>query len=184
MLAREREDFTALIGLFTHVWRILEPEILGHGRLKPRRPEDKLETVTHATFIAFLLPTTQGKGTCAMSLVDYLINCVHNEFVAEFRRLAGVERYANRVSLSFFHLICLSRPIAKVPMAEVTRANLISYDFEKDLLPLVLAHCHYSLEVGRGTDITYDYKALERQLIDRFLLGKPHIVFKVINTLP
>ena len=78
-----------------------------------------------------------------------------------------------------FNLTGANRSSAKIPMAEVTRAHLISYDVEKDLIPLVLAHCHYSLEVGRGTEITYDYKALERQLIDRFLLGKPQIVFKV-----
>ena len=95
IIAREREDFASLIRLFTRVWRHLGAEIFSHGRLKPLRPEDRLESVTEMTSIAFLLPTKQGKGTCAMSLVDYLINCIHNEFLAEFRRLANVERYVN-----------------------------------------------------------------------------------------
>lgn len=63
-------------------------------------------------------------------------------------------------------------------MEEVTRAHLIAYDVQRDLMPLVFAHCDYSLAVGEGTKITYNLPALERQLVDRLLVGKPHIDMK------
>ena len=64
-------------------------------------------------------------------------------------------------------------------MTEVTISHLIAYDPEKDLLPLILAHCNYSLEVGKETSVQYDWAALERQLIDRFLRGRPFVDFRV-----
>ncbi|KAL9988411.1 hypothetical protein ACROYT_G002849 [Oculina patagonica] len=57
-------------------------------------------------------------------------------------------------------------------------SHLIAYDPERDLLPLILAHCNYSLEVGQETLVHYDWAALERQLIDRFLRGRPFVEFK------
>ena len=68
-------------------------------------------------------------------------------------------------------------------MTEVTMSQLIAYDPERDLLPLILAHCNYSLEVGQETLVQYDWAALERQLIDRFLRGRPFVEFKV-NRVP
>ena len=62
-------------------------------------------------------------------------------------------------------------------------SQLIAYDPERDLLPLILAHCNYSLEVGQETLVQYDWAALERQLIDRFLRGRPFVEFKV-NRVP
>ncbi|XP_065844224.1 E3 ubiquitin-protein ligase rnf213-alpha-like isoform X2 [Oscarella lobularis] len=157
----ERKVFSSLIEDFQSVWEYLRSEILRHGRLKPDKNDDKLEQVTEDTPLAFLLPTTSGKGVCAMSLVDYLINCVHNEFVSEFRSLSGLEG---------------TGPI--IPMREVARAYLISYDRERDLNPLIVANCTYSLEAGKGSEISYNYASLERQLIDRFLSGKRRLEFE------
>ena len=64
-------------------------------------------------------------------------------------------------------------------VSEVTLSHLIAYDPERDLLPLILAHCNYSLEVGQETLVHYDWAALERQLIDRLLRGRPFVEFKV-----
>ena len=61
----------------------------------------------------------------------------------------------------------------------MTSSNLVSYHAERDLLPLILAQCNYSLEVGRGTLVQYNWEALERQLIDRFIRGRPLVDFKV-----
>ena len=62
------------------------------------------------------------------------------------------------------------------PMA-VTSAHLISYNHEQDLMPLVLANCHYSFEMGVGTKIEYDFAGMERQLMDRLLYSKSLIEF-------
>ena len=67
----------------------------------------------------------------------------------------------------------------RVSVSEVTLSHLIAYDPERDLLPLILAHCNYSLEVGQETSVHYDWAALERQLIDRLLRGRPFVEFKV-----
>ena len=70
-------------------------------------------------------------------------------------------------------------PLERVSVSEVTLSQLIAYDPERDLLPLILSHCKYSLEVGKETLVHYDLAALERQLIDRLLRGRPFVEFKV-----
>ena len=70
-------------------------------------------------------------------------------------------------------------PLERVSVSEVTLSHLIAYDPDRDLLPLILAHCNYSLEVGQETLVHYDWAALERQLIDRLLRGRPFVEFKV-----
>ncbi|KAL0179173.1 hypothetical protein M9458_024615, partial [Cirrhinus mrigala] len=47
---------------------------------------------------------------------------------------------------------------------------------EKQLLPLVLANCHYTLEKGQQTVSSYDHEAIERELSRRFFAGKPRIL--------
>ena len=58
---------------------------------------------------------------------------------------------------------------------DVTAAHLISYEPQQDILPMVLANCQYSFEIGKGTKIEYDFSGLERQLMDRFLFAKSRI---------
>ena len=60
------------------------------GRLRPKK-EHELHSITRQTPLAFLLPRPQDEGTCAVALVDYLINYTQNEFLETFRRIAGVE---------------------------------------------------------------------------------------------
>jgi len=58
-------------------------------------------------------------------------------------------------------------------------SQLIAYDSEKDLLPVMLANCSYSLEVGKETQLQYNWETLEKQVIDRFIRGRPLVEFKV-----
>uniref|UniRef100_A0A667YC06 Ring finger protein 213b n=1 Tax=Myripristis murdjan TaxID=586833 RepID=A0A667YC06_9TELE len=46
---------------------------------------------------------------------------------------------------------------------------------ERELLPLVLAHCHYTLRKGKETDSSYNLPGIQTQLARRFLSGKPLI---------
>ena len=62
----------------------------------------------------------------------------------------------------------------RVPLPLVHRCHLL--DYEQQLLSIVLSHCHYSLQVGQGQDVTYDLPALEKHILDRFIQGKPKIV--------
>lgn len=62
--------------------------------------------------------------------------------------------------------------MSKVGLYDLSAAHLISYHPDKDLLPIVLANCNYSFEVGQGTKVEYDFRNIERQVIDRFLFSK------------
>lgn len=87
--------------------------------------------------------------------------------------------YISHLVLSTLNRYLVCSALDRVSSTSVTMSHLIAYDPEKDLLPLILAHCNYSLEVGQETLVHYDWAALERQLIDRFLRGRPFVEFKV-----
>ena len=70
-------------------------------------------------------------------------------------------------------------PLERVSVSEVTLSHLIAHDPERDCVPLILARCNYSLEVGKETPVHYDWAALDRQLIDRLLRGRPFVEFRV-----
>uniref|UniRef100_A0A3Q1FBW8 Uncharacterized protein n=1 Tax=Acanthochromis polyacanthus TaxID=80966 RepID=A0A3Q1FBW8_9TELE len=61
--------------------------------------------------------------------------------------------------------------------------HVIHYDVEKDLLPLVLSNCQYSLERGHETISQFDLDRIQRQILTRFLQGKPVITRTGIPTL-
>ena len=69
--------------------------------------------------------------------------------------------------------------IAKIPFTEVSSSQLVAYDSEKDLLPVMLANCTYTLEVGKETSLQYNWEALQKQIVDKFIRGRPIVEFKV-----
>ena len=69
----------------------------------------------------------------------------------------------------------LSPSSYRVSVAELREQHVISYELEKDLLPLVLSNCQYSLERGHETITQYDLPMIQQQIITRFLQGKPLI---------
>lgn len=78
-------------------------------------------------------------------------------------------------------LLSYTRPKGHVPLSEVSPSQLTAYDYERDLLPMMLASCSYSLEMGRETQLQYNWEALEKQIIDRFIRGRPQVEFEVSN---
>lgn len=63
----------------------------------------------------------------------------------------------------------------KVAIADLMDEHVISYDVEKDLLPLVLSNCQYSLGRGQETISEYDLPRIQQQILTRFLQEKPLI---------
>ncbi|XP_060570019.1 E3 ubiquitin-protein ligase RNF213-like [Ruditapes philippinarum] len=114
--------------------------------------------ITDNTPVSILLPTIKEAGLCSYVLLDFLMR-KQNDFLDKYLK------EAHRKSGS----------ISSVNPKEVTSAHLIGYDPQHDILPLVLANCQYSFEMGKGTKIEYDFAALERQLMDRFLFSKSRI---------
>ncbi|XP_077981926.1 E3 ubiquitin-protein ligase rnf213-alpha-like [Glandiceps talaboti] len=108
--------------------------------------------------ISMMIPTVVGRGICSLALVDALIS-VQNIFLHRFAALKGFLMSSQRVR-----------------MADVTTFHLIAYDHEEDLEPLITAHRDYTLEVDKENRIDYDFAALERQIINKFIEGKSLIV--------
>ncbi|XP_068731195.1 E3 ubiquitin-protein ligase rnf213-alpha-like [Montipora capricornis] len=154
-----KEEFNRLIQRFKLAWNSCRSFLGEQGRL--RVPQDLCNiTMDNDCSIAMLLPSTKGMSVCSMALLFFLVN-TNDEFLGIYRSATNQES-----------------PLERIPMTDVTLSQLIAYDPERDLLPLILAHCNYSLEVGGETFVQYDWTALERQLTDRFLKGRPFVDFK------
>ena len=65
----------------------------------------------------------------------------------------------------------------KVPASQIQSCHLL--DYEHQILSIVLSHCHYSLEHGKGQNVSYDLQALEKNIVDRFIHGKPLILLEI-----
>lgn len=72
-----------------------------------------------------------------------------------------------------FLLLCSKQRRYEVPLAHISRCHVL--DYEHQLLPIVLSHCQYALTLGKAQDVTYDYPALEKHILDLFIHGKPII---------
>lgn len=66
-----------------------------------------------------------------------------------------------------------------VSLAEVSDLHVIRYEVDRDLLPLVLSNCQYSMERGQETVSEYDLPKIQQQVFTRFLQGKPQITLAV-----
>ncbi|CAH3189324.1 unnamed protein product [Porites lobata] len=155
-----KDELTSLIMSFNNAWNLVRLSLDQEGRLRPS--SDLCEkSMDISRPLAVLLPSTSGLGICSMALVFFL-TMLHNEFNERYQNLTGGE----------------VKDLSHIQLQDVTTSQLIAYDTDRDLLPLILAQCNYSLEVGRGTLVQYNWDALERQLIDRFIRRKPLVDFK------
>lgn len=57
--------------------------------------------------------------------------------------------------------------------------HLISYEPERDLVPLILSNCQYSMEKGGETLQDFDLEKIQQQIVSKFLQGKPLITLTV-----
>ncbi|XP_031561517.1 E3 ubiquitin-protein ligase RNF213-like [Actinia tenebrosa] len=158
--ALEKKEFMTLLGSFKAAWMMVRARLDKQGRYKLSSTECSM-TIDDNSPMSILIPSTDGLGRCSLALVFYLVTA-HNEFMETYFNITeGKARQDNKIRLS-----------------EVTFSQLVSYDADRDLLPLIQAHCHYSLEVGQGTLVEYDWTAIQRQLIDRFIRGKHLVEFE------
>lgn len=66
-----------------------------------------------------------------------------------------------------------------VSLAELSDLHMIRYEVDRDLLPLVLSNCQYSMERGQETLSEYDLHKIQQQVFTRFFQGKPQITLTV-----
>lgn len=65
----------------------------------------------------------------------------------------------------------------KIQLPHIHKCHLL--DYQSQLQSILLSHCHYSLHVGSGHEVTYDLPALEKHILDRFIHGKPTILVDI-----
>ncbi|XP_048587615.1 E3 ubiquitin-protein ligase rnf213-alpha isoform X3 [Nematostella vectensis] len=154
------KEYRKLVPSFRSAWKIFkESENIPGASEAERR---LLETdVGDDCPVALFLPSNSGPGTCSLVLVRFLVH-THNELLQLYNRSADIH----------------SSDVPHVPLAKVREAHLVSYNPDRDLLPLVLGQCRYSFEVAQGAHVTYDWVGMERQVIDRFIRGRALIDFK------
>lgn len=69
-----------------------------------------------------------------------------------------------------------------VPLEKLQRCHVI--DHVRHLEHVILSHCSYSLLAGHGSEIEYDFAAMERHVLDAFLQGKPYISPSKVSAIP
>ncbi|XP_052615833.1 E3 ubiquitin-protein ligase RNF213 isoform X2 [Peromyscus californicus insignis] len=157
------KQFQDRITVFLSTWNALRRSLETNGEIK--LPEDfcRSELDLDAEF-EVILPRRRGLGLCATALVSYLIS-LHNHMVYMVQKFSEEN---NSYS---------------VDTSEVTDLHVISYDVERDLIPLILSNCQYQVHQGGETSQEFDLEKIQRQISSRFLQGKPRLTLKGIPTL-
>ncbi|XP_047563764.1 E3 ubiquitin-protein ligase RNF213 isoform X1 [Lutra lutra] len=151
------------VSVFLSTWNKLRRSLQTSGEIK--LPEDYCAADLDAdTSFEVLLPRRRGRGLCSTALASYLIS-LHNEMVY------AVEKF------------CGGSGSYSVDTSEVTDLHVISYEVERDLMPLILSNCQYRVEEGQETLQEFDLEKIQRQVTSHFLQGKPRLTLKGIPTL-
>ncbi|XP_053146867.1 E3 ubiquitin-protein ligase RNF213-like isoform X2 [Hemicordylus capensis] len=151
------------VKIFMSVWNKLRRSLETNGEIKlPQGYCD--DELTLKSEFEILLPRRRGLGLCSTALASYLIS-LHNDFVYTIEKYT---KETNRYSVS---------------PAEVADLHMISYEVERDLIPLILSNCQYSVEKGGEALEEFDLEKIQQQITSRFLQGKPLITLKGIPTL-
>ncbi|NXW63922.1 RN213 ligase, partial [Eurystomus gularis] len=151
------------VNVFLSVWNKLRSSLDTNGEIK--LPKGYCDAdLTLDSKLEVLLPRRQGLGLCSTALTSYLIS-LHNDFIHSVNKHTKTDdRYL-------------------VSPSEVADLHLISYEVERDLIPLILANCQYSMEKGGETLQDFDLERIQQQVISKFLQGKPLITLTGIPTL-
>ncbi|XP_064006836.1 E3 ubiquitin-protein ligase RNF213 [Pogoniulus pusillus] len=151
------------VEVFLSVWNKLRSSLDTNGEIKlPKGCCDA--DLTLDSKLEVLLPRRQGLGLCSTALSSYLIS-LHNDFIHSVNKhIKEDARYL-------------------ISPSEVADLHLISYEVERDLIPLILSNCQYSMEKGGVTLQDFDLERIQQQVISKFLQGKPLITLTGIPTL-
>ncbi|XP_040438107.1 E3 ubiquitin-protein ligase RNF213 isoform X1 [Falco naumanni] len=151
------------VNVFLSVWNKLRSSLDTNGEIK--LPKGYCDAdLTLDIKLEVLLPRRQGLGLCSTALASYLIG-LHNDFVHSVNKLIKEDdRYL-------------------ISPSEVADLHLISYEVDRDLIPLILSNCQYSMEKGGETLQDFDLERIQQQVISKFLQGKPLIALTGIPTL-
>ncbi|NWR82425.1 RN213 ligase, partial [Furnarius figulus] len=151
------------VNVFLSVWNKLRSSLDTSGEIK--LPKGYCDSdLTLDSKLEVLLPRRQGLGLCSTALASYLIS-LHNDFIHSVNKhIKKEDKYL-------------------ISPSEVADLHLISYEVERDLIPLILSNCQYSMEKGGETLQDFDLEKIQQQVISKLLQGKPLITLTGIPTL-
>ncbi|NXP49457.1 RN213 ligase, partial [Heliornis fulica] len=158
-----RDQLQRRVEVFLSVWNKLRSSLDTNGEIK--LPKGYCDAdLTLDSKLEVLLPRRQGLGLCSTALTSYLIS-LHNDLIHSVNKhIKEDDRYL-------------------VSPSEVADLHLISYEVERDLIPLILSNCQYSMERGGETLQDFDLGRIQQQIISKFLQGKPLVTLTGIPTL-
>ncbi|XP_065676513.1 E3 ubiquitin-protein ligase rnf213-alpha-like isoform X2 [Hydra vulgaris] len=127
-------------------------------RLEPNLPSIKLD---NKCSLAYFIAARSDHGLCASMLIDFLA-FQQNEFLEECRMM--------NPAYVFQH----------VPILQLKETDIISYEQKRDLFPLVLLNCDYSLGIGKAPKIEHNLETIQRRLYENVIFGKALIDREII----
>lgn len=116
-------------------------------------------------------------GLCTIQILQLLArshNEVSHEIAAAAARAAGASAASAETSED---AIALTVSVATPPA--LLRRRLVTYERQRDLVPLLFEFSEQSLEWGEGVDLRYDLVGLERAIASRLLAGKRPLALQV-----
>ncbi|XP_050960325.1 E3 ubiquitin-protein ligase rnf213-alpha-like, partial [Labeo rohita] len=151
------------INIFLSTWNQLRMSLATTGEIN-LPAEYTQKDLGLDTDLEVLLPQRRDLGLCSTALVSYLI-ALHNDLVYTVEKHTGEESGYT------------------VSPADLTELHVIHYEYERDLLPLILSNCQYSMERRQETLMEYNLPSIQHQIFTRFLQGKPLITLNGIPTM-
>ncbi|KAL8623378.1 hypothetical protein ACOMHN_065912 [Nucella lapillus] len=161
---KECAGLQALLTNFSKAWDIVKEHLITYNCVTAMEglvslPEEFFNaTIDEQSPLAVLLPSTQGPGLCSYILLQFLFS--RHNFLLEAACPLIQQKYSS---------------LPEVSVRMVTERHLLGCWPERDLLPLVMGHCNYSLVVGRAATLDYDYPALQQQMADSLLQCKARV---------
>ncbi|XP_043383569.1 E3 ubiquitin-protein ligase RNF213 isoform X3 [Chelonia mydas] len=151
------------VNTFLSVWNKLRRSLDTNGEIKLPTGYCDVDLTLDSEF-ENLLPRRRGPGLCSTALVSYLIS-LHNDLIYTVEK--------NTMETNSY----------SISPSEVADLHVISYEVERDLVPLILSNCQYSVEKGGETLQEFNLEKIQQQVTSRFLQGKPLITLVGIPTL-
>nr|XP_023993194.1 E3 ubiquitin-protein ligase rnf213-alpha-like [Salvelinus alpinus] len=139
------------VKIFLTTWNQLRVSLATNGEIKIPGEFCREDLDLTSDFLV-LLPRRQGSGLCSTALVSYLI-ALHNELVYCVDKHTGEETSYT------------------VSPADLSDLHVIRYEPERDLLPLVLSNCQYSVERGQEALHEYDLPKIQQQILCMYRRG-------------
>ncbi|XP_047126737.1 E3 ubiquitin-protein ligase rnf213-alpha isoform X2 [Hydra vulgaris] len=114
--------------------------------------------------LAYFISSSSDHGLCAAMLMDFLA-FKQNELLLECQLINSIHVFQ------------------QVHISKLKKNDIISYERERDLLPLVYKHCEYSLDVVGSPKIEYNLDAIQKHLFEKVIFGKSIINIEIIQFL-